>query len=423
MNIYIEPGKNFTEEIKYVWGIFSKGKNTVFVNNKNEAEFVIDSSPDSHLPVATIFYNEIEKGNYAFTSFLSNDLYVKDSSGKNDYIATAFYMLNSLQEYDKKQGTDEIGRFRYEDSYQYKFGCIQQNIVQECFDKLINESPILSGFKSASVKSFFFLSHDIDTVHGALMQDGLYLAKKFKPLPALKIMMNAIIQNPDWLNMDKIMKIEDEYSFKSTFFWLVNKGKVNAREVNSDYDIQSSKIKSVIKQISNNKWENGLHKSISKESLKEEISKSGENFVANRYHYLKYSLPEMYDAIEESGLKMDASLGFAESYGFRNNYGMPFKPFNMAKKKTYSFIEVPLHIMDGTFQRYLKAPKEKTADLIIDFLEKNKYNCLLSILWHNTFFTPYKYNGYLDIYKKVLSYLYENKFDCINQSEIIERFS
>jgi hypothetical protein len=423
MNIYIEPGKNFTEEIKYTWSIFSKGKNTVYVNNKNEADFVIDSSTDSDLPVSTSFYNEIEKGNCSFSGFFSKDLCIKDTSGKNDYIATAFYMLNSLQEYDKKNITDEIGRFRFEDSYQHKFGCITKNLVQECFDKLVNENTKLLYYKKTPIKSDFFLTHDIDSVNGALLQDGLYLAKNFKPLPALNIVMNVLLQKPDWLNMDKIMNVEDEYSFKSTFFWLVNKGKINSREVNADYNIRSSKIKTVIKKISDNGWENGLHKSISTESLKEEISKSGENFVANRYHYLKYQLPDMYEAIEESGLKMDASLGFAESYGFRNNYGLPFHPFNLKKRKAYSFIEMPLNIMDGTFQRYMKVPKDKTADLIINFLEKNKYNCLISILWHNTFFTAYKYNGYLDIYKKVLAYLYEAKFQCINQSEIIKQYS
>jgi hypothetical protein len=145
--------------------------------------------------------------------------------------------------------------------------------------------------------------------------------------------------------------------------------------------------------------------------------------IGNRYHYLKFNLPNGYDNIEESGLKLDASLGFAEHYGFRNGYGYPFHPYNISKNDKYSFLEVPLNIMDGTFQRYMKVPIEKTADTIIDFLETNNQNALLSILWHNTFFSNYKYKGYLKEYKKILKYLYDSKFHNINQSEIIREFS
>jgi hypothetical protein len=271
-------------------------------------------------------------------------------------------------------------------------------------------------------KSKFFLSHDIDSINGAWLQDSLYLLKNGNPFPIIQIIINALLQRPDWLNMEQIMKIEDEFSLKSTFFWLVNKGRLNKREVNGDYSIKSNTIQKTISSIRDKGWENGLHKSISPNSFIIEISKSNFNPIASRNHYLKFVLPQLYEQIDESGLQLDASLGFAEAYGFRNSYGLPFHPFNFKTRKPYSFLEVPLTIMDGTLHRYMGIPVGDTASSIINFLEKNKQGCVHSILWHNTYFTKYKFKGYLQEYRKILQYLKESNFESINPTGIIKEY-
>ena len=224
-------------------------------------------------------------------------------------------------------------------------------------------------------------------------------------------------------HLDKIMKIEDEHSLKSTFFWLVNKGMLNKREVNADYDINDRKIRATMKSIETGGWENGLHKSISPDSYKEELSKLAVPTIANRNHYLKFRLPDLYENIETSGLQMDASLGFAEAVGFRNSFGLPFHPFNLKERKPYSFIEVPLNVMDGTLKQYRGVPLNETTSQIISFLEKNKTGSLLSILWHNTYFTDYKFGGYLKVYKKILEYIRANDLQVINPREIVKEFA
>jgi len=83
-------------------------------------------------------------------------------------------------------------------------------------------------------------------------------------------------------------------------------------------------------------------------------------------------------------------------------------------------VEIPLHVMDRTFY-YLKTPKDKIAEKVIDFFEDNKYNCTLSLLWHNNFFNSIKYDGYFQEYKKIIAYLYENDFKSLSQEEIITK--
>jgi hypothetical protein len=334
-----------------------------------------------------------------------------------------FYLVNSFGEYHSRDDVDELGRFRFEASVQHAAGITDNIVLQTIHGSLANHSFLKTGYKISNHTSYFYLSHDIDSLYGSTLQDGLWALKRGKFDVLLKIFANIVLAKPHWFNIDKIMQLESEYNFRSTFYWLVNKGKIDARQTNSDYTVNSKAIKETLREVRARGFENGLHKSISDDSFASELSKFPEVIVGNRYHYLKYALPAAYNELELSGIKLDASLGFAEHYGFRNNYGYPFSPFNSETSSPYSFLEVPLNVMDGTFQRYMKVPVEKTATTVIDFFEKNKENCLISVLWHNTFFTDYKYKGYREEYVKILQYLYEAKFRNINQSEIIKLFS
>lgn len=423
MRLFVEPGTNFTEEAKYLFAIFAQNKNTRFdlVNRIEDSEISIGSNTTYDFEVSASFYGSLQKGIYQFQNFLDNTCIIKTESNRPDYISTVFYMINSFQEYAARD-VDDIGRFQYKDSYQATFGNVELNLVQHCFDKLC-EHPKLAHLKNHKSQSCVFLSHDIDSINGALLQDGFHLLKQGKPHLIFNLLLNAILQRPDWLNIEEIMKIEDEHSFKSTFFWLVNKGWLNKKEVNSDYNLTSKIIQSVIGNVKVKGWENELHKSISTDSYGEEIKKTAFQPKANRNHYLKFTLPELYDNIEKSGLLLDASLGFAEAMGFRNSYGLPFTPYNTKERKPYSFVEVPLTIMDRTLHKYMNIPAKETAQTIINFLEKNKSNCVISILWHNNYFTNYKFQGYLDVYKKVLGYLQEAKWSSASTSEIIDQYS
>ncbi|HMJ67464.1 MAG TPA: hypothetical protein VK508_01135 [Cyclobacteriaceae bacterium] len=416
MKVFVEPNKNFTEEIKYVFRTLAhaNGIPVEFVADAADSQISAGSSTGFSFNVSESFYTEIGVKNFRHDQHLKKDCIIRNDNGDPDYLSTIFYMINSLQEYDDAE-TDEIGRFKYTNSYQHKFGNVEDNLVGQYSQKIFGQSQ--------NTKSRIFLSHDIDSINGAVLQDSLFLLKKGNPLPVFKLVMNAALQRPDWLNMDKIMRIESEYSLKSTFFWLVNKGRLNKREVNSDYSINNPKVRALQNTIETIGWENGLHKSISSDSYKEELASLALPAIANRNHYLKFRLPDLYNDIEASGLQMDASLGFAEAVGFRNSFGLPFHPFNLKERKPHSFVEVPLTVMDGTLKQYRGVPLEETAPQIISFLEKNKTGCVISVLWHNTFFTEYKFGGYVKVYKQILEYIHANGLRSINPREIVKEFA
>jgi hypothetical protein len=423
MKIYIQNNTAYRKAIEYTLSLMalSRKKSILFVDSPENADFRIDETSDSDLPLARNFYESIALREFDYRKHFGKGCVIYTKDGKKDLLATCFYMINSLQEYGAGN-KDELGRFSYAQSYQHAFGVATKNLVQQYFDELY-QHPKLRDEKNSGEHSSVFISHDIDNIHGAWLEDGFAALRHGQIHHLFRLLFNAAIYKPDWFNMDRIMNIHDEYDLKSTFFWLANKGKNRDGILNSDYDIRNEKVQQTIAQVKARGFENGIHKSVSDESFQSEQKKLGFTPLANRYHFLKFSLPEGYNAIENAGLKMDASLGFAEHYGFRNSYGKAFQPYHIAENRPYNFVEVPLHVMDRTFFNYMKTPAQHVADTVIRFFEENEYNCTLSILWHNNFFDSIKYKGYLQEYKKIIAYLYENKFHSLSQQQLISKYS
>lgn len=415
LQIDIDPLLPVVPELHYTLMQFAANKNIKLEFNTNGLR--VSDSEHAAIRISKKFAANFTARKFSHHENLGPSGFIELENGQPDYLSTAFYMLACLQEYDASQPADRLGRFKFENSYQQTLKLATENRVQFCFDKLAEKIRI----PSTDIPSRFFLSHDIDLVYGSLLQDGFYAFKRGRLDIILKLLMNVAISRPDWLNIDKIMALESEYDLRSTFFWIVNKGKAGGLE-NADYDFNSVKIQRLIKKVEESGFENGLHKSISSDTFQQELDRFEKRPISNRYHYLKFNLPGGFDAIEHAGLKLDASLGFAETIGFRNSYGQPYNPYHLKERRAYSFVEVPLHVMDRTFFQYEKKSPAEARQQVINFFEKNNRNCVLSVLWHNNFFTNYKFKGYLDFYKSILLYIRENNFTTITQEELLTNY-
>lgn len=413
--------KSVHHEVKYILTILGQSYETeVFFSEINEQAITVSSCTNCDVSVRS--ENIANAGRLNFAKNFTKDGFLMLENGDKDYLSTAFYLLSLAQELDNTK-IDKFGRFPYSGSYQNHFNVVSENRVQHCFQSIITSSSKFSSLKKPNVKTKIFVSHDVDFINGALVQDGFYALKKLNVPAVFQIIFSNLLVNPQWLNMDKIMKIESEYDFKSTFYWLVNKGLSKEGMKNADYTFPSKKVQTQVQLVSDNGWENGLHKSISDDSFDTEIEKLNFTPVGNRYHFLKFRPHNDFELINNVGLKFDTSLGFAEEIGFRNSYGLPYKPFNFKTKTAYDFVECPLHIMDTTLRSYQKQDASEAYAKITSFVEKNSQNAILSLLWHNNYFTPYKFGDYLVLYKKLLSYFKENDLQCITQSQIIEKYS
>lgn len=401
---YIREEQNYSAILKYIVEIWAENRlASVRFVNQPEAQFILDHSDENSLAFSTFFYQKLELKKYHHVLHFKEEQIILDEKGNADYLSSAFYLMNCVQEYDPlEKDLDQFGRYRYESSSQYRFRSIEKNLVQEYFD-LFSEQLGLG--KRAKQKSQVFLSHDIDSVYGSLSVDGRWAMKKMEFSKFFKIVYNEIFKKPRWLNFDEIMDLHDRYGFKSTFFFISEQGRGDYGIRNADYTL--GQLNKEMEEITKRGFGTGMHKSTMSKSIESERNKFNPPTENNRYHYLRFRVDEDWEKLEEAGIKMDASLGFASHYGFRNNYGRPFKPFNLKRNRPYNFVEYPLHVMDGTFSTYLKLDLNETEERILKFIRANQEDAVLSILWHNMEFTEYSFGGWKDCYERVLECLVE----------------
>ena len=418
LKIHIRKNTSYHYPVFYTLLLIEKNRGIKFnfIDSADDADLVWDHEHPRNEIIRLDFYYELARKNpdLSHRQLFKDEQFILDSNNRKDLIATIFYMLNCLQEYSAGENDqDTFGRFRYESSYQNRFSSIEKNLVQQYMDEFCEEK----GIQGEKKPSAFFVSHDIDSIYGSLLQDGYWAIKNLHPAALLTILAGEISRRPHWKNMDRIMDINSDYDVKSTFFWLVNKGKGRQNIRNADYSIQ--KEQSLLQMTKERGFVNGLHKSSMDMSFDEELAKGKYIEPYNRYHFLNFLPSKHWPELSASPITFDASLGFAEHYGFRNSYGSAFQPFDIKNNRPFDFVEAPLIFMDTTLHKYMKMEKNKKAKTIIGFYESNPHNCLLSLLWHNTYFTDFKYGGFLAEYKKILSFIYENKIKSLTPAEII----
>jgi len=203
----------------------------------------------------------------------------------------------------------------------------------------------------------------------------------------------------------------------------VNKGRVSANLSNSDYDINNSKVRATMREIEKRGFFNGLHKSAANTGFDEELKTLNLlNINSNRYHYVKFNPSIDFKNIEDAGIKLDCTLGFAEGPGFRNSYGMPYRPYNLKERRAFNFVECPLNIMDTTFHHYKKSGADAAYKLTEEYILKNQNNCVLSLLIHNPYFTEYKFKTFRNFAMKLFELMKREGIRTITQKEIIDTY-
>lgn len=410
---------------EYTWVLQVFGRYIGFtpVMVEDDPQILIAEHGMGDMQVSHFFRMTYQSGDRHFKSFFRKELLHYTAGNKPDYLSTCFYLLAYLQEYTDYI-PDKYGRFPYANSVQSHFGCIEQNLVALYFTKLYASTPKLQSLVNKQTHpTRIFLSHDIDSGYGALAQNGKWLLKNGRIGALLQLIFNHYLRTPDHLMLDKIMDIEDAHDVRSVFFWLVRDGKGTRQIENADYRISDPKVAHIQHVIKHRGWVNGMHKSAGRSTFSsdlERISQVGEPI--NRNHYLLTELPGTFDDIESAGIRMDATMGFPEAPGFRNSYGLPIQPFHMLEKRSYRFLEVPLHVMDTTYRYYLNKSGAEAEKAIINLLESNPTDAVISILWHNNYFFDQADTSWLRAYKNILQYMRDKKMPSVMPDELMAQY-
>ncbi len=136
-----------------------------------------------------------------------------------------------------------------------------------------------------------------------------------------------------------------------------------------------------------------------KERLENNI---GQTIDISRQHYLHFDILKTPNALLESGIKEDSSIGFTKEIGFRAGTGFPYFLYDFNTEKKSALLEKPLVFMDSA-ALHLEKPLEETTE----FFNLNKYNTQMTVNIHNSRLVQTTFEGKLvnKIYKVIKGYI------------------
>ncbi|MBF9143936.1 DUF7033 domain-containing protein [Hymenobacter properus] len=317
-----------------------------------------------------------------------------------DVIAAAFYLLSGWQEYFSPE-RDWHGRFPYAASVQKLFGFVAVPVVNYYFEVLKTAVEHVLGqplpprrWRGAAFAGF--ITHDIDSLHGGWGTALRGALRRGNPIEAGRTLLGKATGQPaPWNNLEQVQATTASFGAPSTFFMLGSPQPAPNGTANADYSINSALLYR-LRQLEANGSETASHASYGTATdtarLQEEIGQyDGTRPNGNRFHYLCWEPRHTPKVVAQTGFRYDSTLGFAEHYGFRNSYCLPFFPFDFEHGQAHTFLEIPLNVMDATLHHpnYLQLqPAEILPALRPMFREIERFGGVATVLWHNDHFDP-----------------------------------
>lgn len=312
-------------------------------------------------------------------------------------------LFTRKEEYSPEK-VDEHGRFVYAHRY-----------FKQAFEPKVSSYLVEHGLKIEFPENKNFavcLTHDVDDIYPPLSHTVLSSVHCLKNLDFLDSAAQLLWrfrgkECSPYLNLPEIMHLEASYGAKSSFYCITaEKDPVRFRYYIEDMDSQ-------LGETSDKGWEIGLHGGYYSYNNLEEIKREkkrlenvlGKDVLGFRNHYLRFKTPESWELLAEAGFKYDSTFGYYDCVGFRNGMCHPFIPYNLKTGKEIDILEIPLCVMDTTLFNYMhldfKQAWEYTKNLI-DTTEK--FNGVITLLWHNFVFSCSFRRDWVKLYEKVLQY-------------------
>lgn len=287
-----------------------------------------------------------------------------------------------------------------------------KEFVERSIYDILDCDPIRNYEYPENKKFAVCLTHDVDDIYPPFSHNILSVLYQLKNLEFGEI-KNQLFwkhggkENSPYWNFDEIMRLEDKYDAKSSFYFIATDEDIRRFR----YDIED--LDNAITSIADNGWEVGLHGGYyaynSLETIIEEKRRIEKvlckKVIGYRNHYLMFNVPDTWSLLTKAGFKYDTTFGYINVLGFRNGMCNPFHPFDIDNNQEIDIIEIPLNIMDGALFSYdIRTAWDFTKNLI-DHVEK--FNGVMTIVWHNYIFNcPFR-KDWSKLYNKLLNYCHE----------------
>ncbi|GAB2952530.1 polysaccharide deacetylase family protein [Hymenobacter coalescens] len=335
-----------------------------------------------------------------------------------DVLAAAFFLLSGWQEYYSEE-RDQHGRFPFTASVQHRYGFVTVPVVNYYFDVLrtavehVTSRPLRPRQWAAGAPFATFVTHDIDNLQSAWKAPAKAALQQRNWLGFGKHLWHHLTRPDAWDNLAQVRAAVASHGAVSTFFLLPNHRPGLGGTPNADYRFRAvwPRIAAAIGDA-----EVGLHGSLGTARhgghLKRDWQRIPVPVEGLRFHYLSWEPRLTPTLVSMHSFTHDSTLGFAEHFGFRHSYCLPFYPYDLAQQrivssKRYSlpgqlepgsgpeephpdqacrFLEIPLNLMDATLHHphYLQLAPDEILPAIEPMLrEIERFGGVFTMLWHN----------------------------------------
>ena len=128
---------------------------------------------------------------------------------------------------------------------------------------------------------------------------------------------------------------------------------------------------------------------------------------SSRQHYIKFSLPDTYKKLIQTGITNDYSMGYGSINGFRASTGSSFLWYDLSEEKITSLRIHPFCFMDANCYYEQKLSVEESFTELMHFYDlcKKLTTPLITILHNNFLGTGKEFEGWKELYTKFISQL------------------
>ena len=272
------------------------------------------------------------------------------------------------------------------------------------------------------------LTHDIDDIYPPFLHRAASSIYHLKNLDTDGLRREIFWRKDgrgsySYRNFRDIMRLEERYDARSSFYFLATDRDIQRSRV---YEVET--LESEIGEISDRGWEVGLHGGYysynNADAIKREKARlekvAGRSVRGYRNHWLCFRVPDTWEYLKAAGFSYDTTIGYNDYPGYRNGMCYPYKPFSLRDGKEIDIVEIPLAIMDCSLfesSRSLSSAWE-TVTRIVDAAEK--YNGIVTLLWHNNVFGAAFWKEWKKMYEKILDYCYRKNAYITSGEEILK---
>jgi hypothetical protein len=311
-----------------------------------------------------------------------------------DIFSASFWLVSRYEEYVLPE-KDKHQRFDFHFSWAYQQQLIRKPIVNSWIEKLVNllktefpsllvEHPLYKHIPTIDIDNLFaFKGKSFSRSFLSFVKSALYFRGDLLKQRMLYLLHKS--KDP----YDTYPYIIQQYlSYKLTPVFFILTSKTDEYDRNLPYD--HPLFICTVQQL-NETSDIGIHLSYfsnERNSAAEEIMTlsniCNKSIQKNRFHYLRFQLPERYRQLVRLGICEDYSMGYVQIDGFRASTCTPFYFFDLEKNEPTSLLVYPLPFIDRTLFEHLKLNPQKATELIEEYITLIKqHNGVFVSLWHN----------------------------------------